>query len=259
MIDPKVFLGLPIPYKDICKVYPPTVKDVVENPQVVQLFKLLTYSREEIEDLLAGVKDNGAGAREKKAPTPLEFILVNAYQNKQFNDLIQQAFLTFIKEPVTLVYNSKLILIGEIADLSKIEDFSKFRYFSEENFFDFQNIIRISFGQPTETLPDPNEDPFVKHVKAAARRRDRLARKNKSKKGISLTTSLGAICCMGIGLTPLNIGEISYASIDVIMTLYQQKEKYQTDIDSLMAGANPHKVHPKYWIREKSDFNEIKV
>ena len=64
---------------------------------------------------------------------------------------------------------------------------------------------------------------------------------------------------MGIGLNPLNIGEISYASIDVLMNLYQQKEKYQTDIDSLVGGADPKKVHPKYWIRDKSEFNEIKI
>jgi hypothetical protein len=76
-------------------------------------------------------------------------------------------------------------------------------------------------GVELEERPDPNESPIVKRVKAARRRGKRLAQKNKSKKGISLTTSLGAICCMGIGLTPLNIGEISYASIDVIMTLYQ--------------------------------------
>jgi hypothetical protein len=72
--------------------------------------------------------------------------------------------------------------------------------------------------------PDPNEDMIVKKVKAAARRRERL--KNKKSGGTSLTTLLGAICCMGIGLTPLNIGEISYASIDIIVSLYQQKEKY---------------------------------
>ena len=64
---------------------------------------------------------------------------------------------------------------------------------------------------------------------------------------------------MNMGLNPLNIGEISYASIDVLMTLYQQKEKYQTDIDSLMAGADPKKVHPKYWIREKSEIHELKI
>jgi len=130
------------------------------------------------------------------------------------------------------------------------------RLLTEENFFDFQNKIRESFGVEPEPIPDPNEDLVAKRVKAAARRRKRLAAKNKNKRGVSLTTTLGAICCMGIGLNPLNIGEISYASIDVLTNLYQQKEKYQTDIDSLMAGADPKKVHPKYWIKDKSDYND---
>lgn len=259
MIDPNVFLCLPLSYRNICQVYPPKVKDVVSNPKIMQLFKLLTYSQEDIEDLLSGIKDNGAGVREKKTPTPLEFILINSYQNNEFKSLIQEAFKFFIQEPVTLLYESKIILIGEVADLSKIEDFSQFRYLSEENFFDFQNVIRNSMGFSIIEPTIVEDSPFVKRIKAAKRRREKLAAKTKSKKAASLTTILGAICCMGIGLTPLNIGEISYASVDVLVNLYQQKEKYQTDIDSLMAGANPKKVHPKYWIRDKSETNEIEV
>ena len=258
MIDPSIFLGLPLKFGETCTIYPPKVKDVVSNPKIMQLYKLLTYSQEDIEDLLASLK-NKEHNESKRIPTPLEFILINAYQNKEFASLIIEAFEQFIHESITFIYESKLLLIGDIEDIAQIKDLHECRYLSEDNFFDFQNLIRASIGDSLISLPDPNEDPITKKVKAAGRRRQRLASKKNSKKGISLTTSLGAICCMGIGLTPLNIGEISYASIDVIMTLYQQKEKYQTDIDSLMAGADPKKVHPKYWIREKSDFNEIKI
>ena len=54
---------------------------------------------------------------------------------------------------------------------------------------------------------------------------------------------------MGIGITPLNIGELSYASIGVIMNMMQDKEKYDIDIRSLLARASSKKVKPKYWIR----------
>lgn len=259
MIDPNIFLGLPLEFGKVCKIYPPKVKDVIANPKIMQLYKLLTYSQEDIEDLLASIKNKEQNGIEKRIPTPLEFILINSYQNKDFANLIIEAFEQFIHESITFIYESKLLLIGNVEDIAQIKDLHECRYLSEDNFFDFQNAIRTSMGESLIALPDPNEDPITKKVKAAGRRRQRLAAKKGNKKGISLTTSLGAICCMGIGLTPLNIGEISYASIDVIMTLYQQKEKYQTDIDSLMAGADPKKVHPKYWIREKSDFNEIKI
>ena len=264
MIDPTVFLKLPLAFKNICSIYPPSVNDVISNPKSIQLFKLLTYSQEDIEDLFFEDqnKNNGDhGAPEKHIPTPLEFVLINAYRNTEFQTLIIEAFQFFIHEPVTLLYESKLILIGAVDDLSLITDMTKFRYLSEDTFFEFQNLIRASMGKELVTLPSETEDPIVKRVKAAARRRKRLAEKSRSKNGsgISLTTTLGAICCMGIGLTPLNIGEISYASIDVLISLYQQKEKYQTDIDSLMAGANPKKVHPKYWIRDKSEVHELKI
>ena len=54
---------------------------------------------------------------------------------------------------------------------------------------------------------------------------------------------------MGIGITPLNIGELSYGSISTIMNMMQEKEKYDIDIRSLLAGADSKKIKPKYWIR----------
>lgn len=264
MIDPAIFLKRPLHFQNICTIYPPSVNDVVDNPKSIQLFKLLTYSQEDVEDFYfeSVKKSNGEnGSTPKKIPTPLEFLLINCYQSADFKNLINEAFQFFVHESISILYEQKMIIIGNALDLAKIKDFKDVRFLSEETYFNFQNIIRCAMGKEVVEISDPNENPIVKRVKAAARKRQRLAEKSREKngKGISLTTSLGAICCMGMGLTPLNIGEISYASIDVLMTLYQQKEKYQTDIDSLMAGANPKKVHPKYWIREKSEIHELKV
>jgi hypothetical protein len=70
---------------------------------------------------------------------------------------------------------------------------------------------------------DPNEDPRIRKMKEKIRERDRAkakrAQQGKTSGGITLQTSLAAICCMGIGLTPLNIGELSYASITPIMNM----------------------------------------
>jgi hypothetical protein len=72
--------------------------------------------------------------------------------------------------------------------------------------------------KPPEPV-NPNEDPRIARIKAKARERDRIKAKQGNKDGISLSTSLLAICCMGIGITPLNIGEMSYASIGPIMSM----------------------------------------
>jgi hypothetical protein len=92
----------------------------------------------------------------------------------------------------------------------------------EDDYFDFQNAIRESLGEKPQQPPepeDPNEHPEIKRIKALARERDRIKARRQSKDGISLETTLVAICCMGIGITPLNIGEMSYAAIGPIMSM----------------------------------------
>ena len=136
-----------------------------------------------------------------------------------------------------------------------LDSINQLRIISEDDFFDLQNAIRVSVGLPElkpEPPVDPNEDPRIRKMKEKIRERDRAKAKRAAEgkgDGINITTSLTAICCMGIGLTPLNIGELSYASIAPIMKMMQEKEKYDLDIHSLLAGADSKKVKPKYWIR----------
>lgn len=102
-------------------------------------------------------------------------------------------------------------------------------------------------GEKAAEPPDPDEDPRVKRIKAKARYRERL--KAKRQKGPQFGTLLAAICCMGIGLSPLNIGEMSYACVHWLISMEQQREEYDIDIRALLAGADSKKVKPKYWIK----------
>ena len=146
-----------------------------------------------------------------------------------------------------------MIIVGNLEEgVQQIKSLDDLVTIKEEDYFDFQNIIRQVIGDKTINPPeplDPNEDPRIARIKAKARERDRIKARQASKNGISLMTSLTAICCMGIGLTPLNIGEMSYAAIGPIMAMMQDKEKYDVDIRSLLAGADSKKIKPKYWIR----------
>ena len=77
-------------------------------------------------------------------------------------------------------------------------------------------------GDKSAKPPEPinlNEDPRITEIKRRARERDKLKARRASKDGISLDTCLTAICCMGIGITPLNIGEMSYAAVGPIMRM----------------------------------------
>ena len=241
MIDAAVFIHEPLCYKDF-KIYPPTVREVITNQNFNQYLRIMTFSQEEIEDEFTEKK-----VEIKKMPTPFEFLLANCCQSDQVKDIAKGAFKFFMHVDVEFLYDLKAVLVGGFEDLKNAEKVEDLVLIEEEDFFNIQNLIRRAVGEKEIEKPDLDEDPRVKKIKAKARYRDKI--KAKQNNGISLSTCLVAICCMGIGITPLTIGEMSYAAVPTIMEMYQEKEKYHLDIDSLLAGADSKKIKPKYWIR----------
>ena len=241
MIKTLSFIKEPIPFMGICHIIPPTVRQVLGRASFGQYKKLLTFSEDDIKEELDKLQN-----QTNNYPTPVEFLLANAYHNKIFHGIACEAFQFFTNEKVSFDYENKQIIFVDDAD-------DILRVLNKDNFFEFQNIIRQVCGDAPYQAPepiDPNEDPRVRRIKEKARERDRIkAKKGVQGKGISLEAVLVSICCMGIGITPLNIGEMSYASINMIMTAYQNKEKYDLDIRALLAGADSKKIKPKYWIR----------
>lgn len=248
MSKEQFFIGSPCPFKKGIDIYPPKVKDVVNNLNYNIYAKILTYSQEEIEDEFV---------KEKKVldifPTPFEFLLNNSYHHKDYERLAIEAFQFFIKQKVTFLYDQKLIIVGDLKEILKnidnLEDLNQLITINEEEYFGFQNLIRQAIGKKAIEPPNPNENPRIKAIKAKARYRDRIKAKQAAKNGTSLFTIFASICCMGLGITPLNIGEISYVAMETILSTYQNKEKYELDINSLLAGADSKKIKPKYWIR----------
>ena len=160
--------------------------------------------------------------------------------------LAKEGFRFFTHEEVTFLIEQKIVIIGNLEKkLKTINNIDELPILNETNFLKFQNLLRQSIGEKIQEPPDPNENPRIKRMKAKARLRDKIKAK---KSGIPLSVILVSICCMGLGITPLNIGEISYASVSAIMETYQAKEKYEVDIKSMLAGAKDVKL--KYWIRD---------
>ena len=247
MINPLTFIGKPRSFKGKFYIYPPTVEQVLTSPGYGQFVKVFTLSQEDIKDELAKKEQY------TNIPTPFEFLLINCFHSAQFAQVTKEAFKFFIHEEVNFFFEQKIIVIGNlektVQTMKTVEDIVSL---TEEDYFDFQNAIREAIGDKAIKPPepeDPNEDPRIKRMKAKARERDRIKARKGTQGGISLSTSLIAICCMGVGITPLNIGEMSYAAISPMMKMMQDKEKYDVDIRSLLAGADSKKVKPKYWIR----------
>lgn len=247
MIDASFFLGYSLPFGNICEVYPPKIKDIVTNKNYPVYKKLFFISQEDIEDEFVEQKVSF-----DELPTPLEYIFTFAQADEQMAEVIRNGFEFFIHEPVTLLIDQNMIVIGDLAqELSKIKSVDQLRIIKEDNFFEFQQLLRRSVGEKEIEPYNPDENPKVKYFKAKARLRDRV--KAKSKDALTLGSTLAAICCMGLNLNPLNIGELSQAAVSTLIRYYQEKNKYEIDIESLLAGADSKKVKPQNWIRNIED------
>lgn len=241
MINENFLLKLPVSFKNICKVYPPTVNEVIGLEDFNIYRASLTLSQEEIEDAYVDDVNN------THIPTPFEYLLITYFYEEKVRQQILDGFYFFLKEPVAIFPELEVIVIGKTEDeINPDVDLVDPRIIDEKNYFEFQNIVRECMGMDAVEPPNPNEDPRVKKIKAKGRKRERIKAK---KQGQSLGGLLSAICCMGIGLNPLNIGEISYASVGYLIETYQNKEAYDIDIRCLLAGADSKKVKPKYWIK----------
>lgn len=246
MIDTKAFLRIPYNFQNKCKVYTPSIEEVFSDEHFNLYKTILCISQEDIQDEYTEKKIDI-----DKYPTPLEYLLSNTYKNNELEQIMCKGFEFFIHEPVTFLYEIKAIVIGKIDEIIKnIHKITDLVLITEKEYFDFQNTIRLALGEQKIEPPNPDENPKITRMKAKARYRDRIKAKKGVSGGISLQTSLEALCCIGIGLTPLNIGQISYAAVGPLMSRYQLKDKYETDVKSLLAGAKPNKVHPVYWIKD---------
>ena len=246
MIDSNAFLGLPINFKSICKVYPPKVREILNEENYPVYRKLFLMSQEEIEDEFAENKlsmDN--------VPDPMNYLFQLA-EDIRIKKIALDGFQFFLHEPVLLLADQQMIIIGDLKeDLTHAKSIDDLRIIKKEDYFEFQNTLRRAIGEKEVEPYNPNEHPKIKYFKAKARLRDRV--KAKSKNNLTLGSTLASICCMGIGITPLNVGELSQAAISVIVRTYQEKDKYDIDIQSLLAGADSKKVKPQFWIRNIED------
>lgn len=253
MIDERIFLGKPIDFKGKFKIYPPTINQVLDEEQFGIYKNLLLISQEEIEDQMVGEPDNYLKLTgDEVFPTPMEYLFQLCYQDKRIHKIALDAFKFFLHQDVSFIFEEKKILIGGIEQaiqlIQQTQDTSQLTFIEEEEYFSFQNKMRYALGEEEKEMPNPTMSLKMKRFKAKSRLRDKI--KAQKGGGLSFGGSLAAICCMGINITPLNVGDLSYAAVRILTNTMQKKEKYEMDIKSLLAGADPKKIKPKYWLDE---------
>lgn len=248
MTNPYFFLGLPQEFKNICSVYPPTIMEVMNTNLFGLYSKLLTTSTY---DLMESYLE-----REEPIPldllTPYEYLLNLVYNSTELMIITREAIKFFTHENCYILPEQKMIVfLDSDTELESITSIDDLRILREEDFFDFQNLIREAIGDQTEIAPKPNENPRIAQMKAKARWRDNI--KKRKSGGLNLGSLLASICCMNLGINPLNIGELSYSAINTLVQFYQNKEEYELNIQSLLAGADSKKIQLKHWMRNIED------
>ena len=183
-----------------------------------------------------------------KVPSPFENLMRGCKADKVYEKVVVDAIYYFTHKQVSVDTEEKIIIIGGAEDILSLTEISELPIIDENNFFDFQNLIRICLGENPKEKNKLEKNPRLRKMKAKARYRDRV--KAKQGNGMTLEDSMTSICCMGIGINPLNIREMSYASMNKLMSKFQQKERYDIDIRSLIAGADAKKVKPQYWMNK---------
>lgn len=251
IIDPRAFLRIPMQFKSYCMVYPPSIAETLEEPDFKKFFSLLTISQEDIEDQIFDPNDKNAVIEEGSIPTPYQYIVLLCEKNPVYTDLIKRGFQFFTKKEITFIPEKGIFLLGKLEDIiMNLDNTNDLPILMPEDYFEFQNLIRCCLG--TEQLEPYNYKmhPKLRRMKAKQRLRDRIKeRQNETK--TNFLNNLASICCMGIGITPLNIGEISYAAISILLNKYQKKEKYDIDMKVLTSGfGSSKKIKPEYWMND---------
>ena len=137
---------------------------------------------------------------EFKIPEPFDYLLDSADLNNSFLLELKNAFRTFIKEEITILFDLRKIVIGSANEK---------RILNSSNFPQFQSILRIQNKIPEVTPIPEKESDIARKFREKREQRDLIKRKQESKNAPSFTTLMSALCAYGSGITPLNIKDIS--------------------------------------------------
>jgi hypothetical protein len=244
----QAYMGLPSLLESVpCLVHPLSMKEVcvMGESRYGQYLRILLTDVDEIVAQHEDDKDNEAGIKKIKDWSNLEYLCNKAKINQPFFIDLQQALLTFLREKVTILLDEHEIIVGDIYDRKII---------SAATFCDFQNILRLQNNRPIKLSEQEKEkeSATARKFRLLREKREAVKAKQAAKDGnlLSLTTYMSVLCTYGIGITPLNVGELSVVSFYCLLNMKQEKTKYELDISQLLAGASPKKVKPVTWIKE---------
>lgn len=233
-IKAQAYMGCGSPLLEVCKIYPLTIKEIIELGYSTYKTYLSTLLLDEVA-ISQHIKEKTGEDISPEKIDPLTYLLSSAEQNDSFLLEVQSMFSTFIKEDVLLLPEISSVVIGD--PLQR-------RIINSQNFKDFQEILRIQNGQKIKPPPPPNETPGERKMRLLREKVEAVkAKKNESdSEGMPFSVFLEIADVFGINLEKCTV----YAFYKLVAR-HQAREKWNQDIQMLCAGAEADKLKTKYW------------
>lgn len=239
----KAFLGAAYPLGGLCLIHPTQVKTAVAmgNSTYNKYVNLLVMEEYE---LLDHFKEKGIALEKVDV---FDNLMESSQRDRNFLLELQSAFRTFIREQITILPEAKIVLIGNDEQGRKM---------GKKEFYLFQQVLRIQnrIISTAEEIPE-NETPMQKKFRLRREQVNLAKKKQQSKEGgdkITFQDIMSSICAE-LHYTVEEVSEMSVYALHDVFERMMERQKYHTDVDSIMAGANPKKVKPKNWTRKLKD------
>jgi hypothetical protein len=111
MINSAVLIGAPLNFKNKLNIYPPSVREVVTNPNFGVFYKLLTLTQDDIKEEIGDKLGEG-----EQLPTPFEYLMLNCRYREGFSILMREAFAFFCKVEINFLFQERKIVIGNLEE-----------------------------------------------------------------------------------------------------------------------------------------------
>ena len=242
-IQSKAFFNYSYAFSSVCIVYPLTIGEIIGMGQVKYSSYLSILTMDEF-DITQNAKRKGIELDPSQI-IPLKFLIDSAKRDYTFLLELKNAFRTFIREEVIVLFDEYIIAIGDITEK---------RFITLNNFGEFQNIVRVQNKKAVKEDPPPNESPLRRKFRLKAEYRDAIKRnqKNDDPDAPDFLALMSSFCCYKGGLTPEELKNYTFFAFKEELERHQLRDKYSLDIKSILAGADPKKVKPKPWIKKTS-------
>ena len=237
--EEKLFVGIPIEIPDTCKVYSPTLRQIVEigTKNFYNFLNLLTFEKEDIDDFFKeqGIKENKI--------TPFQFTLINAHQDSQYLNNLQEAFKFFLHEPVIhILVDNEAIILGDLKD-NHIINAEKFDVISQI-VKRASNVEKPSAEQRMDNPSNAKAAEIIRKIKEGRK----LKGKN-STNNLSFLDLVASLAAKGNGLNAINVWDLTYYAFNDQFKRMQAIESYENALAALRAGAKASNEKVEYWIK----------